>query len=118
MAGFIEAAVEAVDCGDQAAGYRVQVATLASSQIHGRSQCIRCFFRLQACACEVQSSGSGILHAKGRICRCLFHGVVEQLRLFLGIAHRLVGELHGLIDLGKCIHTSSADCGERECDLC
>ena len=60
---------------------------------------------------------SGILHPEGGICCRFFHSLVQKLGLFLGIAHRLVGELHGLIDLSKARHTSRSNGGKGKRDV-
>jgi hypothetical protein len=42
----------------------------------------------------------------------------KPLCLFLGVAHGLVGKLHGLIDLGKARGAGSPDSNKRERDPC
>ena len=117
MASVLEAPVKAVDGSDQPAGNRVQVAAFASGKVHRRSQGSGGLFRVQTGAGKVQGSGGGVLHAEGGICRSLFHGLVQQFRFLGGVSHRLVGELHGLVDLGKARRASRADSGKGERDV-
>ena len=113
----LKASVEAIDGCDQSSGHRVQVAALTGCQVHGRSQCCSRLFRVKAGTGEIQGRCGRILHAEGGICRRVLHGFVQKLCLLLRVAHGLVGELHGLIDLGKARHASRAHSSKGKRDM-
>ena len=117
MLGVLETAVKAVDGGHQSAGHGVQVAALASGKVHSGRERGGGLLRVQTGAGKVQRGGGGVFHAEGGVGRRVLHGLVQQLGLFLAVAHRLVGELHGLIDLGKARHARRADGDQRQGDL-
>ena len=117
MLRFREASVEAVDGCDQAAGHCIQVSALACCQVHGGSKRIGGLLCFQAGTGEVQGSCRRILHPEGGICGGVLHGFVQKPRLLLRISHRLIGELHGLIDLGKARHTCGTHSGKWKRDM-
>ena len=117
MPGILETAVKAIDGGDQSARHRVQVAALAGGQVHGGRERGSGLLRIQSGAGEVQRGGGRVLHAEGGVCRRVLHGLVQQLSLFLGVAHRLVGELHGLIDFRKARRARCADSDQRQGEM-
>ena len=110
---LIKAAMEAVDRGDKPAGDRIKVAALTGCEVHGRRQGCGGLFSVQTGTGEIEGRVCRVLHAEGRIRSRVLHSLVQQLRFLCCVAHRLVGELHGLIHFGKARHTSRANSRKR-----
>ena len=117
VACVLKAPMKAIDRSDQPSGNRVQIAAFTCGEVHCRSQSSSGLLRVQTGTGKVQCRGRGVLHPEGGICRSLFHGLVQQLGFLGGVAHRLVGELHGLIDLGKARRACRTKSSKRKRDM-
>ena len=112
--GFRKSAVESIDRSDQPCGHRIQIATLTCGEVHGGSQRVRSLLGIKSGTGKVECCGCGILHTIDGICRSVLHRRIQRLRLFRCVAHRLIGQLHGLIDFRKALDANRADSGERQ----
>ena len=114
MPRFPKAVMEPVDRGHKPRRHSVQVAAFTGSQVHGRGQCIGRLFRRKPRPGKIERRIGGILHPIRGVRSRFFHGFIQKLRLLLRIAHRLVGELHGLVHVGKALHAHRANGGQWE----